>query len=194
MLLLPIAISPVALEAQARSASPVSNYQVVVAGERPVPPMQWPRRLPNTALALDAPGDRSAVSWLISELAQLGPNWDGYGADPIAGSCIDQVRVLINLLPATIPSPEITPNPNGTLTLDWETGDQALSLELGATRFSSFWESRRGTKTDEGALGTALPEFVASALSAMFWDLNQTPSISKELMFHAEGNTRLLAA
>lgn len=194
MLLLPIAISPVFLEARVRSASPVSDYQVVAAGERPAPPVQWSWRPPNTALALEAPGDRGAVSRLISELAQLGPNWDGYGADPIAGSCIDQVRVLLDLLPAAIPSPDVTPNPNGTLTLDWETGDHALSVEVGATRFTSFWESRRGIKTDGGLLRAALPEFVASALAAMFSDLNQTPSISEELMLHAEGNTRLLAA
>jgi len=194
LLFFPIAINPVALETQARGPSPVSGYQVIATGERLDPPVQVPWRLPNTALALTAPGDRGAVSRLLSELAQLGPNWDGYGADPIAGSCIDQTRVLLDLLPAAIPSPEVTPNPNGTLTLDWETGDQALSLELGATRFTSFWESRRGTKTDEGALGAALPEFVASALAAMFPDLKQTPSISQELMLHAEGNTRLLAA
>ena len=125
MLFFPIAINPVALEAQARGPSPVSGYQVIATGERLDPPVQVPWRLPNTALALDTPGDRGAVSRLLSELAQLGPNWDGYGADPIAGSCIDQTRVLLDLLPAAIPS--MITRPKGSGQIDVNKNISALS-------------------------------------------------------------------
>jgi hypothetical protein len=48
-------------------------------------------------------------------------NWDGYGALPITEDAYREAERLIKSLPLTsfIPMPEITPEPNGELGLEW---------------------------------------------------------------------------
>jgi len=104
---------------------------------------------------------------LLADLARLGPGWDGYGADPIEVACVDNVRAVLAALPAGIPSPEISPNPNGTLTLDWVAAGYRLSFEIGAGRYSAIWESAAGVQTDDGDILRGIPAFVTKALALL---------------------------
>jgi hypothetical protein len=112
----------------------------------------------------------SAVA-LLADLARLEPGWDGHGADPITPSCLTNVSTVLAALPAGTPRPEIVPNPNGTLTLDWEAGGYGVSLECGATRYSAVWESAVGMETDEGHIRAGIPAFVTDALESLFQNL-----------------------
>lgn len=194
MLMMPIEINQVDIEAQVSFTPQVCEYQVIVQGQRRSLETLMQCTPRGSAFTLNQPNDRTAAWALLAELARLVPNWDAYGGEPIGGACVANARALLDALPPDIPSPEVTPNPNGTLTLDWETEDQALSLELGATRFSSFWESRHGIKTDDGALGQGVPDFAARALSALFPSLAPPPSRYERLMIDAQGIPGFTAA
>ncbi len=116
----------------------VSAFQIVM--QSPWRPAQAlpPHPAGVCTAALSHTPDRADALRVLGDLARLGPDWDGYGAEPISSRCIANASALLAALRPGIPSPELTPNPNGTLTLDWEVDGQTLSLELGATRFSGF--------------------------------------------------------
>jgi hypothetical protein len=75
----------------------------------------------------------------IEECGAMQADWDGYGALPISEEAkANSLRALALLLSTTIAAPEITPNPNGTLSLEWETSAGVGHLEIGKTRFSFY--------------------------------------------------------
>ena len=172
MLLMFTAINQIVAETQARWSPPIYEYYVASNMQRRSSEFTDYQLLRVTDFHMV---DRSSARLNLAELAKLKQNWDAYEADPISGGCIDRAHAVLNALPSKTPSPDITPNPNGTLTLDWETEDQALSLELGVTRFSCFWESMHGIKTDDGLLDQDIPLFVTKALASMFSVYELTP-------------------
>jgi hypothetical protein len=117
----------------------------------------------------------------LKEFKSLSGDWDGYGADVISESCITNVKHFLENLPENIPSPSITPNSNGTITLDWEKRDLSLSIEVGETNYSTFYESTTGVKMDSGRLlPYTMPEVVATALEIMFpTGYNVPPSLQE---------------
>lgn len=61
---------------------------------------------------------------IISEVRQLlrecnEPDWDGYGARPVAPAAAELAVALIRLLPPRFPLPEVAPEPDGSVSLDW---------------------------------------------------------------------------
>lgn len=112
--------------------------------------------------------ERDALVRTIGALSSLADNWDGYGASRIdprtARNAITAAEGLLNFAPA----PDVVPNPNGTITFAWETGDGEAHLEIGATRFSFFLIPRAGaisrhdgdaTQIDPG-IGAFVAEFL----------------------------------
>lgn len=49
-------------------------------------------------------------------------NWDGYGADPVKDSAVDEAYSFLNLLPKDTPVPDIVAEPSGGLVLEWNFG------------------------------------------------------------------------
>lgn len=61
---------------------------------------------------------------LLSELVELKDecaeeNWDGNGAHPIDFAAVLQVARFLRALPDRVPLPEISPEPDGSVSLDW---------------------------------------------------------------------------
>ncbi len=78
---------------------------------------------------------------LIDEFAQLGENWDGYGGSPISDQARDNARHLIDVIetaPFGMPTPEVSPQPSGTISFEWETRYAEVYLEIGNTLYSGF--------------------------------------------------------
>jgi hypothetical protein len=46
-------------------------------------------------------------------------NWDGYGAEPISYSAISDAIAFAEKLPSSIPTPEVIPEPDGEVALEW---------------------------------------------------------------------------
>lgn len=69
-------------------------------------------------------------------------NWDGYGALKISKIAIGNAKRAISQLLAHVPLPDITPNPNGTVSLEWENARGLGHIEIGQTRYSMFMKLR----------------------------------------------------
>ncbi|MEO8324951.1 MAG: hypothetical protein ABI618_03825 [Nitrospirota bacterium] len=46
-------------------------------------------------------------------------NWDGLEAEPIPAAAIQEARIFLRKLPSSIPMPEVIPEPDGYLGLEW---------------------------------------------------------------------------
>jgi len=74
---------------------------------------------------------------LIAEIYEMSEecakeNWDGYGAVPISITTIWNTESFIRLLPVSISLPEIAPEPDGSISLDWIPGRyRTFSLSIG---------------------------------------------------------------
>jgi len=168
----------------------ICEYETVTTGFLGKP-LLCPRHFkPSVAVSLEKTETRAGVLARLHEISKLGSNWDAYAAEPVDGTCLANARNLLTALPESIPSPEVFPNPNGTLTLDWESGDQVLSLELGAQRFSSFWQSHHRTTTAEGEITQEIPTFVDIALRVMFPDVADAPERYDERTLDVPGQSR----
>ncbi len=67
----------------------------------------------------------------VDEIAKLSANWDGYGGSTFTPEVVDHARRLVAALEAAGFEVDVTPNPNGTISLEW---DNAYYLECGKTR------------------------------------------------------------
>lgn len=168
MFVFPIAIHQIDAEAYANPPVQTCEYQIVAVAFDQRQHHNLVSVRPDVAVSTQTDATRGESLIQLLQLSKLGSHWDGYGADPIDGACVANAEAILRALPGSAPSPEITPNPNGTLSLDWESGHQALSLEIGIDRYSCFWESSNGIQTDEGDFAQGLPAFVATVLANLF--------------------------
>lgn len=80
----------------------------------------------------------------IRDLARLKENWDGYGALPILQQTETNALTAAEVVFKFAPIPEIYSNPNGTISMEWETEHGSGYLEIGRTRYS-FYIDRAGS-------------------------------------------------
>jgi len=66
-------------------------------------------------------GGKEEVLSMIYEIeAECGvENWDGYGASPVSDLSLLAVKDFIRLLPDSLAMPEVAPEPDGSVSLDW---------------------------------------------------------------------------
>jgi len=114
--------------------------------------------------------DLAEVKRDITELGVLGKNWDGYGAIPIHEHTRRNALAAANQILQWAPSPaDIAPNPNGTISLEWETDFGTAQLEIGLTR-CSFYMDRRGSASFfwDGSTDQIAPQLGVMISSALF--------------------------
>jgi hypothetical protein len=85
---------------------------------------------------------RGAAREKIEEFARMPENWDGYGALRMSIETIQNALSMLEKLPHDVPMPDMTPNPNGTLSFEWESPVGIGHLEIGRTRFSFYIKPR----------------------------------------------------
>jgi len=109
--------------------------------ERQVPALvYWMREGSRGALRAELPVARA----VIEQVAFTEPNWDGYGALPISVETKDNALNAIQNLLRVAPTPEISPNPNGTLSFEWESAEGKAHMEIGRTQYSFYVSPRVG--------------------------------------------------
>ena len=81
---------------------------------------------------------RSVALGEIAALGNLQENWDGYGGLPVDQMTVENAKSVIQRLALRLPAPEISPNPNGTISMEWTSPNAQAHLEIGMTRFSFF--------------------------------------------------------
>lgn len=73
----------------------------------------------------------------ISDLWELAAehsaaNWDGEGASPVSRIASEKAAALIRSLPSHIPMPELAPEPDGSISMDWiASRTRFISLSIG---------------------------------------------------------------
>lgn len=88
----------------------------------------------------------AAASELVG-LLHLAPNWDSYGAHPIApGQVVSALRVLTSIMKDETPPPTIVPTNRGGVQLEWHTRGFDLEIETISTQsyLVSFEDSSTG--------------------------------------------------
>lgn len=65
----------------------------------------------------------------IKSYTKLKTNWDGYGAIPLCNDVYENAKIVLEYL-NTKPT-DFCPNPHGTLSIDYENGENYLYLEIG---------------------------------------------------------------
>lgn len=77
----------------------------------------------------------------IRSLKELHEDWDGYGASKVSDNIIAYTESLISTLSGDVIEriSSISPNPHGTLTIEWTRGsNNKISLEIGESNYSYF--------------------------------------------------------
>jgi len=65
----------------------------------------------------------------FTDLAALPENWDSYGAAKVSKAAISRAREIAALYP-DIGKPDVSPTPNGGVTLEWESGARELYITI----------------------------------------------------------------
>lgn len=77
----------------------------------------------------------------ILSFKSLENSWDGYGALPLGVKCAKNAIMLLDSFDMAILTKvsDIHPNPNGTITFEWENKDsEIVSIEIGKDTFTYF--------------------------------------------------------
>ncbi|MFN0035369.1 MAG: hypothetical protein ACKVUS_09885 [Saprospiraceae bacterium] len=89
----------------------------------------------------------SLLSFVENDLASLPENWDSYGAYPIHPEVLKKLSALIKGVPhtfwASVSEDEITPNPSGTVSVEWQRAGVKIFLEIGS-QFSTYFIKENG--------------------------------------------------
>lgn len=80
----------------------------------------------------------------IERVAFPTPNWDGYGALAVSAEAKQNALEAMRVILPVAPTPEINPNPNGTMSFEWGTQLGKAHLEIGQTRYSFYINPRVG--------------------------------------------------
>lgn len=59
-------------------------------------------------------------------------NWDGYNAKPISRAVYERTRAFLDALPMSLPAPDIVPEADGEIALEWDLGaNRIFSVSIG---------------------------------------------------------------
>jgi hypothetical protein len=111
--------------------------------------------------------DFAASKEMLNQVSLREPNWDGDGALPISPETNSNALAALRIFETVVPAPEITPNPNGTLSFEWETDAGVGYLEIGRTRYSFYVKPIGGP----AILHDGTTENVSSTLGMLVDDL-----------------------
>ncbi|MBO7636933.1 MAG: hypothetical protein J6S89_10190 [Paludibacteraceae bacterium] len=75
----------------------------------------------------------------VTDIAKYQKNWDGYGAIRPLSECLSHALDIIGNENINLSYlSDIYPNPNGTISFEWEQDDNEIGLELGRNEFSYY--------------------------------------------------------
>lgn len=76
---------------------------------------------------------------LVLSIANYQDDWDGYGAIRPLSECLSHALDIIGNSHISLNNlSDIYPNPNGTITIEWEQNGNEIGLELGNHEFSYY--------------------------------------------------------
>ncbi|MGQ0765946.1 MAG: hypothetical protein ACT4OZ_09795 [Gemmatimonadota bacterium] len=116
-----------------------------------------------------------AQNTVIASIREIASNcsfrdWDGYGAAPISARALKTAEALIRALPSGFPLPEVAPEPDGAISLDWtQSRRRSFSVSAGQTdRLAFAWlDGTDGGHGVERFDGVSIPRRIAEGISSI---------------------------
>lgn len=148
----------------------VNNRPALIAqyNEKPMSSVQYDIKKYRGALRAELP----VAEAIVDEIALMAENWDGYGAIQIANETARNVKAALSKLYNLVPIPDITPNPNGTISLEWESAEGFAHLEIGRTLYSFYIKPRSGLPVLADGNADQIGSDIGSWLADMLFPLN----------------------
>ena len=95
-------------------------------------------------------------------------NWDGHGAKPVDRDSVRQALKFLELLPISLSVPEVAPEPDGEIALEWfGSRDRVFSVSIGSgaeLSYAGYFErgaTTHGTETFNDSVPLAILQGVA---------------------------------
>lgn len=82
--------------------------------------------------------EKSNIENEILAMASLPDNWDCYGASAVVQKCIDNAVEILRREDLNSKYLETFPNTNGTVSFEWNKGDNCVGLEIGESLMAYF--------------------------------------------------------
>jgi hypothetical protein len=113
----------------------------------------------------------------LDKIRLLQENWDGMGAAAIDSRAGDMALMQLKGILQATPTPDVIPNPNGTISLAWETEQGRADLEIGKTKATFILKPKIGEpKIGEGLSTELQGAFSGLVASFLYPDSNAFPS------------------
>ncbi len=88
--------------------------------------------------ALSLAAGYASAAEKIGHYSAWGEGWDGEGASQISAEAASRAKNALQTFSWLLPVPEITPNSNGTVSMEWETPAGTANFEIGNTRYAGY--------------------------------------------------------
>ena len=133
----------------------------VLGRDMPVRGLVLPERMLNLA-------EQASAVDALDVLASMPADWDGYGALRLHPDTVANAKQAVARLWRYVPAADITPNPHGTVSLEWESERGTAYLELGRTRFSFYIKPRGSVITTSEGDASDLPQLADYILATVY--------------------------
>lgn len=120
--------------------------------------------------------ETESVRECVDHLAYTEPNWDGYGALPISGEAKRNAIAALNAFVGAAPPPTVVPNPNGTLSFEWESEHGIGNLEIGKTRYSFYVKPTTGRAILSDGEADKIGGFLATFVDGVLYPKPSEPA------------------
>ena len=97
-------------------------------------------------------------------------DWDGYGALPIKRASREDAVEFLRQLPSELVQPEVVPENDGTLALEWQRGDSVFVVSFqgsGKLVYAGDFDNDRRLRGHEN-LAKGIPKTIATVLGTEF--------------------------
>ena len=119
----------------------------------------------------------------VEEFAAMPANWDGYGALEILEQTASNTKSALERLMVVAPAPDITPNPNGTISLEWETHEGFAHIEIGMTRYSGFVKPKVGDSHRFDGQADSITLDLGSSIAAILYPARNSAETITRIQF-----------
>jgi len=124
----------------------------------------------RAAVSWNRPGDAIALlNEVYDECSE--PDWNGYGASPVSAAAYEEAVTFLNALPASVPIPEVVPEPDGSVGFEWWNGRHRIFTVMTAGNGSLVYAGiiGRGNKAHGiEAFDDSIPENLLAYINRIF--------------------------
>ena len=105
----------------------------------------------------------------IEEISRLPENWDGYGAIPILSQTKKNALATAEAMLNSVPVPDVAPNSNGTISMEWESGVGVAFLEIGQSRYAFYIDRLEGGPILADGPADEIPPYLGLLISSILF-------------------------